>query len=244
MRHAVRLVSQQQRRPQATCSAVIGLFRCPEPSGSVRIKAFWPADTRACPRLGPSEAPAHPTRTHTVSTRRASAGATPRTLSSMSSPPKDACTSTFAGVLLRSSPILKTLPAQRRLSAGAPACDKSRPDAPCITYSNLSISDFLFKLCSVRTSQLCCRHTAPCRQPRAWSKVPSSGVPSSASVELSANTNLSFVWGRDRRVSRRRVARTEHGSYRGAPSAGRCLRSRPATCRSPTCRHDTGCVTL
>ena len=29
---------------------------------------------------------------------------------------------------------------------------------------------------------------------RAWSKVPSSGVPSSASVELSANTNLSFAW--------------------------------------------------
>ena len=56
-----------------------------------------------------------------------------RTLSSMSSPPKDACTSSFAGVLLRSSPILKTLPAQRRhVSASA-----ASGGTPCRTVHHI-----------------------------------------------------------------------------------------------------------
>ena len=86
------------------------------------VRTSWPADTRACPRPGPSKAPAHPARTQNRQNKRASGGATARTLSSMSSPPNDACTSTLAGVLLRSSPILKTLPATRRVvSASAVA---------------------------------------------------------------------------------------------------------------------------
>lgn len=76
-----------------------------------------------------------------------------RAFSSISRPPKEACTSILGGVLARSSPILKTLPARgRRVSTALPQQLHDAGAAPCMTYSNLSINDFLFWLCARRGS--------------------------------------------------------------------------------------------
>jgi hypothetical protein len=60
--------------------------------------------------------PGSPYQSHKVSEEANAQKTHTLTLSNISSPPKDACTSNFGGVLLRSSPILKTLP--RMQSAG------------------------------------------------------------------------------------------------------------------------------